>query len=275
MIRWAAAAIMLTLGYQSPKAQQLEQSEPGFGWTVGYMNYRSYSQQKTDLPMRSGYPVITGQIPTIAFHYMFEKKKSRHHFQWRAGKPFLLSSDNGTGRNHLLVRKNSHYFRSTLSYRVTWPLWTTPLFSMRHGLGSGILYENRILTYIGGSSEKTGDLNFFAGPALSATAPLGKKVRLYGDFDAHFHLPYLNYGKIRMYNSTNEIFLKSSYFGFYYQAVFRLGARFQIPGGHRISFGLEKNNTVGYAGSNRSFSNEGILHYKLNRILGIFFHYHF
>lgn len=240
------------------------------GFSAGYQFYRSFSQQKTELKILSGYPVIFGHMPSLAFTHNFYRKNSRHNLKLRVAKPFKLSADNGTGRNLLLSGEKSNYFRSTINYRISWPLFTRHWLEIRHGFTSGVLFESREIAFLSGSTERTSDINLFIGPALSANFPVNKSLSFFGIFDGHFYLPYFNYGKINTRNSNGQLLFESSYYGTYYQTIFRAGVNYRFFNQNDISVGFEKNDVVGFAASKPAFTTKGIVHHKLDRIMGIF-----
>ncbi len=270
MGRLALTVILLTLGYQTAFSQHFDETRQITGFSIGYTNYRAFSQQKPEIKMHTGYPVIIGNMPAVSFHYGFSSGKKLHRFQWEIAKPFGLTSDNGTGRNLLLTENESNYFRSSLNYHLTWPLFNRPWLKLRHGLASGLLFESRNIKYQSGSSEKTSDINLWFGPSVQVTIPVNNTLSFWGNIDGRFHLPWLNYGKLKMYDENETPVHENNYFAFYYQAVFKAGASYKLSGSKVISLGAEKNDIAGYAGPNRSFSAEGMNHYKLDRLLGFF-----
>src|SRR6056297_1416241 len=118
------------------------------------------------MKMHSGYPVIIGNMPAASLYYGFSDGKKMHRLEWKVGKPYGLTSDNGRGHNFLLTEDGNNYFRSSLNYHLTWPLLTRQWLKLRHGLASGLLFENRNIKYQSGSSEKTSDINLYFGPSL-------------------------------------------------------------------------------------------------------------
>ncbi|MGM0621130.1 MAG: hypothetical protein ACQETJ_08810 [Bacteroidota bacterium] len=270
MGRLAFTVLLLILGYQITYAQHFEEKSKFTGFSIGYTNYRSFSQQKPSMKMRSGYPVIIGKMPVFSVQYIFSDEKKRHRMEWNIAKPFGLSSDNGTGRNILLTENESTYFRSSLNYHLTWSLFTRHWLKLRHGFNSGLLFESRNMEYQAGSSEKTSDINLCLGPVLQVKVPVNNAFSFFGEYDGRFHLPWLNYGKIKMYGEDENPVYESNYSGFFYQAVFRAGVSYKLEDSKVISLMAEKNDIAGYAGPNRSFSAEGMNHFKLDRLLGIY-----
>jgi hypothetical protein len=270
MGRMSFTFLLLILSYQIAYAQLFEENSKRAGVTFGYTSYRSFSQQKPSIKMRSGYPVIIGNMPAFSLQYSFSERKKRHRVEWSIAKPFSLTSGNGTGRNLLLTKNESNYLRSSLNYHLTWPLFTRHWLKLRHGFTSGLLFESRHIKYQSGDGEKTSDINLFFGPVLQAKVPMNNAFSFFGEFDGRFHLPWLNYGKIKMYGEGENPVYDSTYFAFYYQAVFRAGASYKLQNSKIISLGAEKNDTAGYAGPSRSFSAEGMNHFKLDRLLGFF-----
>ncbi len=270
MARSFLTFFLLLLSSQFSNAQRISESEVKTEISLNYLNYRSFSQQKTDLKMHSGYPLFTSAIPAASVHLNLNKGVSIHNIDWRISLPVTLTSDNGTGMNFLLKEDNSNYFRSSLGYRLTWPLLNFSWLEIRHGFATGLQFEKRKLTYLSESIEKTTDINAYLGPSLVAEVPVNRNIGFFGNFDGQFYLPYLNYGKIESYNSLGSITYSKHYFGFYYQASFIAGLNFFLENTRKISLGVEKNDIVGFAGPSPSFKAENIIHYKLDRLLGIF-----
>ena len=270
MGRAILSVLIIILSLNFSHAQKFSDGKMITGLSLNYLNYRSFSQQKTNLKMHSGYPVLISNIPAASFHLHFNKSKSSHNIDWRINLPAGLTSDNGTGMNFLLNEDKSNYFRSSLGYRLTWPLLNFSWLELRHGFVTGLQFEKRKLTYLSGSIEKTTDINAYLGPALKAEIPVNRNIGFFGNFDGQFYLPYLNYGKIKSYNYLGSLTYSDHYFGFYYQARFIAGLNFFLENTRKISLGIEKNDIVGFAGPSPSFKAENIIHYKLDRLLGIF-----
>jgi hypothetical protein len=240
-----------------------------------WMNYRSFSQQKLDIPMKGGYPLLQSRTLVLEAGYTLVKGKIQHAFRINAGFPASLQADAGTGSNRLLEERRNTHFRSGMNHQLTFPLFQWKGLNGRHGLSSGLLYERRRLVYLSGSQETTRDINFYLGPSLKLRYALSSSWKIKAGFDAHFYLPYLNYGQLTARNSRDEIAFSSDYRGFYYQTIFRLGVSSGILTPNPIELGVLKNDMVGFASRKPSFEATDIVHFKLDRLLHFYLKYRF
>ncbi len=212
-----------------------------------------------------GYPVLRAGMPVIEAAWQKSSGKTRHLFRARLAFPSKLHSDNGTGRNYLSDKNNSRYFRFNMDYQISWILFTVKSFHMRHGLTAGILHENRNLVYQSKAAEQTWDWNIYLGTSLETKAALGRNFKLTAGFDARFHLPWFNYGRLEKTDSEFRRIQASAYRGFYYQTVFTFAVSL-----NRYTLGLNKNDLAGYASGKTDFDTEGMVHHKLDRIYAFF-----
>ena len=104
-----------------------------------WLHYRSYSQQKNEIPMKAGYPVIQSQTPVLGLGYHIYGPQARHTLALNLGIPAPLDSDNGDGQNLLLRDQLMSYYRIGFDYHLHWQLLRLKKFSLDHGLtGAGI-----------------------------------------------------------------------------------------------------------------------------------------
>ncbi len=241
-------------------AQAFREDSSRFQVSTGVFFYRSYSQQKTGMPMRSGYPVLKTRTAVLGLHYRKMNERATHLLSGQVSVPAAMGSDNGTGRNLLVQKAGSRYAFLNMDYRLTWPLLKTGGFLIRQGMTSGLFFENGHLDYQRSASEETHDWNIFLGPSLQSGFRINKNWKITGEFDARLYLPFLNYGVLRKNNSNGQLFFECSYHSFFYQALFRLFLNYK-----RVSLGVVKNDLVGFASREPDFGTEGMLHHKLDR----------
>ncbi|MBR9977066.1 MAG: hypothetical protein KFH87_03175 [Bacteroidetes bacterium] len=87
------------------------------GLRFAWIGYASWSQQKNDMRMRKGYPVLLGQYPALGGRAVLAKGAAQHEILAECGIPIRLTDDNGTGRDLLLNHERSY----TDSYGVEDP----------------------------------------------------------------------------------------------------------------------------------------------------------
>jgi len=257
-------------------AQEVSSESPDENcWSLSleWLDYRSYSQQNNDFPMKAGYPVIRTQTTVLGLGYHIFGAQARHTIGLDFGFPASLDSDNGGGENHLLRDQMMSYYRMGLDYHLHWQLFRWEKLSMDHGMTSGLLYENRNLHYLSGSKERTEDVNFYLGPALQLQYQLHDQWILEGAFDARFYVPYVNYGTLDAINDEGMLSFTSEYHGFYYQTLFSLAVSRKMLNGSSIQLGVVKNDVVGFAGREPSFRVKEVVHFKLDRLLHFYLRY--
>lgn len=242
-------------------AQQIELPSYQLKLGISAMQYSSYSQQKTSMRMKIGYPVFHTNTFNLNASLHLNHTNPKQVFNLETSLPSKLNADNGSGANLILNSSKSNYFRSDFTYGIQFLLLKWSKIEINHGLKSGLLYEYRKLNSLSDVTESTSDLNFYLGPQLTGTINFKQSLKSILSFDAGFHLPYFNIGQLINKDANNQIFFKSSYHGFYYQTTTGIMLIY-----HRFEFGGFMNNIVGYANSEMSFSTEGIIHHKLDRI---------
>jgi len=260
---------------QNPESKPASVAQSFWMFSLEWQKYQSFSQQDNNFPMKAGYPAFVALHPTFRVGYHHFKGKSQHALQLRLSAPTCLDSENGSGDNLLLEKINSTYFRSGLDYRWSFPLFSFKRLQLRHAVLSGLLFEKRNLNYRSGANEKTVDINLYLGPGFALGYPLSSAWRLEGRFDARFYLPYFNYGKLKTGSIDGETIINTAYHGFYYQAIFRLGATYQTPQSGSMHFGIRKNDLVGFANRAPSFEVDDLVHFKLDRLLQLYLSYRF
>jgi hypothetical protein len=277
MLKSRSAAILIFLIFlvQNTISGQTEikRQQHNSQWQLSFYwrRYHSYSQQKNDLPMKAGYPVLTAKAPTVGIGYKILKQEASHKINLTVNIPASLESDNGRGDNYLLLKDESNYFRCALNYRFNMPLWQWKQFEFKHAFLSGALYESRNITYISGSQEKTRDLNLYFGPGLQLLFNVTEMLDLEGVFDGRFYLPYFNYGKL---NNT-RVDGTTEYRAFYYQTIFKIGLAYKIPNQGIIKLGIKKNDLVGFANRKAILHVENLVHFKLDRLFNFYLSYQF
>jgi hypothetical protein len=231
--------------------------------------YRSYSQQKMGYPLRAGYPVVQAQGVALNGSFSFRKGPRVHTFSFFTTAPTKLSSDNGQGENFLLAESELSYYKAMLGYKLWLTLFDGDKISLKHNLSSGVLFEYRNLPFLSGTSEKTGDINLYLGPCFRATYDLNPQWQLSVGFDAHFYLPYFNYGSLSSFSDAGEKIYASSYRAFYYQTNFILGFRYAIDTDLGLRVAISKDDLVGFANRKPSFKVNDIIHHKLDRVFAL------
>ncbi len=231
--------------------------------------YNSYSQQKMGYPLKAGYPVIQAQGVAVHGSYKFRRDSRIHAFSIESIAPVRLTSDNGTGQNHLLASNNLSYYKSIIGYKLWLNLFDFGKISVKQSFSSGVLYEYRKLNYVSGAIEKTSDINIYIGPCFQISYNVNQQWQIIGGFYAHFYLPYLNYGSLSTLYETGEQIFLSRYRAFYYQTNFSLGIRFKINNDLGIRIAFSKDDLVGFANRKPSFKINEIIHHKLDRVYAL------
>lgn len=249
--------------------------KPQWGVFTEWINYRSFSQQKMDFPMKAGYPVLQSRIPAFGAWYRLFSSKAHHKMSMKATVPRQLLSNDGRGNNYLLQESGSSYFRLGLDYHLTYPLLDWKGLIVRHGLASGLLYENRDLMYLSGAREHTADINLYLGPGFYASYRLNSRLAFKGLFDGRFYLPWMNYGMLTAWNAEGKTVFAHRYRGFYYQALLRVGVSYRLQQQGVVEAGVMKNDLVGFANRKPAFQVDELVHHKLDRLLHFYFSYHF
>jgi hypothetical protein len=252
-----------------------EKDSTTWKFSVAWTRYLSFSQKKTDLPMKAGYPFLYSQMPSAGIGYRFLKKKTLHQANVHLTIPARLGSENGNGDNLITQKKRSRYFRSGIHYRVSFPLFQWKGLYAKHAFLSGLLYEYRKIQYKSDAKEITSDINLYIGPGFTVKYNLEKDWVIEGAFDARFYIPYVNYGTIQSYDSQGQKIFTSGYRAFYYQAIFSLGLDYNIPDQGTAGIGIKKNDLVGFANRKPRFRVEDIVHFKLDNLLHIYLQYKF
>ncbi len=251
-------------------AQGFDELTPkGFAISSEVWSYNSYSQQKMGYPLKAGYPVIQAQGIAVSISYNFKQETKVHSLSLTATAPSGVTSNNGTGQNLLLTSNHLSYHKSTLGYKLWLNLFEFGKLKANHSISTGILYEYRNLTYISEKSEVTSDINLYVGPNFEIKYNINQQWQLIGGFDAHFYLPYINYGSLKTYSETGEQIFSSAYRAFYYQTNFLLGAKYQFNNQMRITIALSKDDLVGFANRTPSFKVNDIIHYKFDRVYAL------
>ena len=246
-----------------------------WGILTEWINYRSFSQQKMDFPMKAGYPVLQSRSPAFGAWYRLFSSKAHHKISLKATVPRQLLSNDGRGNNYLLQESGFSYFRLGLDYHLTYPLVEWKGLIVRHGLTSGLLYENRDLMYFSGAREQTADINLYLGPGFYANYQLNSRLALKGRFDGRFYLPWVNYGRLRAWDAQGETVFSHTYRGFYYQALFRVGVSYRLEREGIVEAGVMKSDLVGFANRKPAFQVDEMVHHKLDRLLHFYFSYRF
>ena len=248
-------------------AQSSEEISPkGLAVSSEVWSYNSYSQQKMGYPLKAGYPVIQAQGVAINIIYNLKQGTKVHSFSLKTTAPSGLSSNNGTGQNLLLTNNRPSYHKSALGYKLWLNLFELGKFKANHSISTGLLYEYRKLTYISGKSEVTSDINLYLGPNFEIKYIINQQWQLIVEFDAHFYLPYFNFGYLRMFSEAEEQIFSSVYRAFYYQTNFLLGAKYQLNKQMGIRIAFSKDDLVGFANRTPSFKVNDIIHYKFDRV---------
>lgn len=105
---------LLILPQTFVKGQPLKTDSSHFYISTAFLSYNSYSQQKNNMPMRMGYPVLQTRTALASVKYKIIKPQTIHSLTCETSIPRRLNSDNGTGKNFLLKQNQSHYFRGNL-----------------------------------------------------------------------------------------------------------------------------------------------------------------
>ena len=269
--------LSILMGQNYIFGQQNKKTNRSNYWNISlqWLNYNSYSQQKNDFPIKAGYPVLLAHTSAFSIGYIIDNPKKDHEFTLKLGLPTSLSSDNGSGENHILNQDKSGYTRLGFDYSLTMNLFAWNKFKIRHSFLSGLLYESRQLTYSSGSEEITKDFNIYIGPGFQLLYHLNPKLNIEGGFDGRFYLPYLNYGKLQTFDHNGKRILSTNYRAFYYQAIFKLGFAYQITGRGVLEFGIKKNDLIGFANRRPLFYVNDLVHFKLDRLFNIYLCYQF
>lgn len=234
------------------------------GLRLAWIGYASWSQQKNDMRMRRGFPVLLGQFPALGARVVLATGSAQHEILAECGIPGSLTSDNGTGRNLLLDEAESGYFRAGVDYRLHWPLLSWHSLQLRHGMTAGLRYEYRDLVYASGMSERSRDAGISLGPALDLALPIDAQWSVRLGFDAHFHLPWLNYGKLSKRDAEGRRHYEASYRAFYYQTLLMFTVRHG-----RYAVQLRRDDLLGFAGRKADFDMEGMVHHKIDRLYSV------
>lgn len=240
-------------------------------WDISaeWLNYQSFSQQKTSMRMKAAYPSYVSKILAFNSTYKIEKAKSIQEINFSLSLPSSIDSDDGSGTNYLLDKKQSRYFRSELNYRKSFSLLKWNRFNIKHAFISGLLYESRNLHFLSNSVEKTKDINLYIGPALQMQYDLSESFALKAYFDASFYLPYLNYGVLEAADASDNTFFTSVYRAFYYETIFKMELAYLLPNLNSIILGIAKDDLVGFANRKPLFYIDDVVHFKFDRL------YHF
>lgn len=232
-------------------------------------SYSSYSQQKMGYPLKAGYPAIKAYGVAPSIEYAFQQNKTFHSLSISSTIPAAMSSENGTGENHLISDSRPIYNKTILNYSLWFDLIKRGNFNAKHSFSSGLLFEYRKLTYKSETSEKSSDVNLYLGPCVQLNYNVTQQWCIMGEFDAHFYIPYFNYGRLETFSETGERIFSSAYRAFYYQTNFHLGIKYLIDNEMGIRIGFSKDDLVGFANRKPSFKVNDIIHHKLDRVYAI------
>ncbi len=251
-------------------AQEIDEFERN-GLTVSshLWSYSSYSQQKMGYPLRAGYPAIQAKGVAVRVNYKFSKGLVAHELSLLTTAPAGLTSNNGTGQNLLIENKSLSYHKSILGYKLWLNLIDLENIRATHSFSSGVLLEFRRLNYLSGDIEKTRDINLYLGPCFHIAYDVSQQWQVFAGFDAHFYLPYLNYGWLKTFSETGEQRFSSPYRAFYYQTNFSLGIRYDINKQMGVKVAFSKDDLVGFANRKPSFKVNDIIHHKLDRVYAL------
>jgi hypothetical protein len=241
-----------------------------FSVSLGWMEYQSFSQQSTSIPMQAGYPLIKAAALIPGLQYRYEGNKVSHTCDFSFTNKAALST---RGSALLLDEHLSTIFRSSLDYRLAMPLFSWNSLTVRHAFLSGLNYENRLLTYRSGAGERTRDLNLYIGPGFDGTLRTKAHYSLRLFFDARFYLPYLNYGYLQDTDTQGNVFFAHTYRAFYYQTWLGLEIAYQLAGGDVLHIGIAKDDIVGFGNRRPLFYPDDIIHYKLERNFHVYLRY--
>jgi hypothetical protein len=232
-------------------------------------SYASYSEQRSHFPLIAGNPRIISSILALGgkFHV------GRHEFSVDLFYPGTLSADDGIGNNYLLNELSSIYFRSHIDYAFFMPLFSQGCVHAHHALHVGILYEDRVLTYLNGSNESTKDINMYLGPRIKLGVDLKQNWSIHLNFDARFYLPYLNYGTLTSTSSSGLLMYATEYYAFYYQTLLGIKISKKINDNNEIHVGICKNDLVGFANSKPLFYMDDMVHFKFDRLMNVYLEY--
>lgn len=252
-----------------------QKQKASWGISTEWWSYSSFSQQKPTTPVQASYPAIESRSFALGILRSINRPNAHHDFTLTVSLPSSLDSDNGTGMNHLLKQNSHTYFRSNIDYRMSFPLFHWGNLRARHGLISGLLYENRKLHYLSGATEKAEDINLYIGPGIQLAYGLSSDWIIEGTFDGRFYLPYTNYGTLHAFNASGISVFSSAYSGFYYQTLFKLGVSWQLPKKDKLQVGVVKNDLIGFASQKPSFYVTNVVHFKLDRLFHYYVRYRF
>ena len=265
--------VLITPAFSQPHDEK--DSTTTWEFSLAWIRYLSFSQKKTDLPMKAGYPFLYSQMPSAGIGYRLLRKKTIHQANLHVTIPTHLGSENGNGDNLITRKKKSSYFRSGIHYRVSFQLFQWKSLYASHAFLSGLLYEYRNIQYKSDAKEITRDINLYIGPEFTFQYDIHKDWIIEGTFDARFYIPYANFGRIQSFNSQGQKIFSSCYRAFYYQAIFALGLEYNIPGKRIAGIGIKKNDMVGFANRKPLFYVEDIVHFKLDKLLHVYIQYKF
>ena len=246
-----------------------------WGIITELQNYFLFSQVKSSLKMKAGYPVIMSRFPAVGMVYHNRRSKLFQELKISVSLPSDLSSDNGTGVNYLLQKESSTCFSSQIDYRLSFMLFRIKKLTARHGLVSGFHYENYRLHYLSGSYEKIRETGFYIGPGLQFVYHLSEIWMIETAFDGRFYIPYLSYGTLVSVDDQGVEIFSSGYRPFYYQSVFRAGVDYKIYDKGVIKAGIMRSDLLGFGCRKPLFNADSAVHYKIGRLLKVYIEYDF
>ncbi|MHC1690024.1 MAG: hypothetical protein AB9833_04255 [Bacteroidales bacterium] len=242
---------------------------------LGYLRYESFSIQKASKKLIGGYPVYVANMPVFEFSVINKSQKKHKIFATSIAAPFCLTSDDGLGNNLLLKSKLGDYFRITANYDIINHIIETSILNFNFGFASQILIEHRKLNFMRGTSEANSDISLFIGPKLE----FGVKVcdRLFAEIclDSKFSFPWINFGRVCLYDQCDILSFKDYYYGFYYQTNLNFSLHYKIRDTNHFRVGFRLDNIVGFSGPKPSFQANNILHFKIDRLQNIYISYFF
>jgi hypothetical protein len=262
---------------------QAQSQCPGSDYTSGqqqfsvglsYTHYVSFSQLKTSTPMHAGYPSFYATAPEIQGTWIWKRPRLTHHFRINTGLYSRLLSDDGLGNNELLDPDKSHLYSVFFQYYFLRNLFHLWKIHSRFGFSSGLLYENRQLDFKGSTQTKKAEMTTALGVILNGKYPVSRSFGISGQFNALFFIPYLSYGKYRMYDAGNEIF-QSDFYTFAYNTIVKVGLSYQLGNRAILTAGYSQNNRFGFSNGHPSFVIDHLITYRMERLHQIFIAYTF
>ena len=241
---------------------------------ISYSRYASFSQLKANTPMHAGYPSFYAAAPEIQGTFIWKRPRLTHHFRINTGFYKGLRSDDGLGNNELLDPDKSHLYSVFFQYYFLRNLFQLWKIHTRFGFSSGLLYENRLLDFKGASQTKKAEMTTALGVILNGKYSFSRSFGITGQCNALFFIPYLSYGKYRMYDAGKEIY-QSDFYSFAYNTIVKVGLSYQLNNRAVLTAGYSQNNRFGFSNGRPSFVIDHLITYRMERIHQIFIAYTF